>query len=218
MKLLHLERRSTDDELYTSRHVIEMLWRRFVGRSPNLLPEATAAALSSNPSASNSASRFQSTESIDQTSGIAVRPLNERIKGKMMSFDYTMTAMAMVDWLLDFTTMAQREEAVENGAQFVRHGFVELVSEKGRINKETCMIITVRGKDEPGIKVSELDRAVFFHSVLLTYRVTDLSLLSLSFLLSLIIGRPKQSSEQPTKPSTASPTTALARPAGVPPR
>ena len=50
--------------------------------------------------------------------------------------------------------MAQREEAVENAAQFVRHGFVELVQEKGRINKETAMILSVKGKEEVGLKVS----------------------------------------------------------------
>lgn len=153
MKLLHLERRSQDDELYTSRQVIEMLWRRFVGRTPNLLPELNAGAASVPSSSTLPSARFQSTDSIDQTSGIAVRPLTDKIKGKTVSYDHTMSAYAMVDWLLDFTTMAQREEAVESGAQFVRHGFIELVSEKGKINKDTAMIISVRGKEESGVKV-----------------------------------------------------------------
>ncbi|KAL7412043.1 regulator of G protein signaling domain-containing protein [Mrakia frigida] len=167
MKLLHLERRTTDDELYTSRPVVEMLWRRFAGRSPNLIQ-------SSDPSSSTPTSKpllgpSQSSDQVDQTQGIAVRTQTLTMKGKSQTVEWTMGAMSMVDWLLDFTTMAQREEAVENAAQFVRHGFVELVQEKGRINKETGMILTVKGKEEVGLKAEAefrcTDKAI--------YRVTE---------------------------------------------
>ncbi|EPT03102.1 hypothetical protein FOMPIDRAFT_1028809 [Fomitopsis schrenkii] len=39
MKLLHLERRSVDDEIIVSHSVITALFRRFVGRKPNYPPE-----------------------------------------------------------------------------------------------------------------------------------------------------------------------------------
>ena len=173
MKLLHLERRSADDELYSSRQVMEMLWKRFAGRQPNIAIAAgtnepstlslpgngsSGGGGASSSSAGGGASKGAlaggpSTESIDQTQGIAVRAFSERIKGKAQSFDHAVSAMAVVDWLLDFTTMGQREEAVENAAQFVRHGWLELVCEKGRINKETALIVTVRGRADNGSKV-----------------------------------------------------------------
>jgi hypothetical protein len=169
MKLLHLERRSSDDELYSSRQVMEMLWKRFAGRSPNVAiatgtNEPSTLSLPGNGGSSSSSTGGggskgalaggPSTDSIDQTQGIAVRAFLERIKGKQQSFDHAVAAMAVVDWLLDFTTMGQREEAVENAAQFVRHGWLELVCEKGRINKETALIVTVRGREDNGSKVS----------------------------------------------------------------
>lgn len=170
MKLLHLERRSSDDELYSSRQVMEMLWKRFAGRSPNVAiaagtNEPSTLSLPGNNGSSSSASGGgskgalaggPSTDSIDQTQGIAVRGFSERIKGKQQTFDHAVSAMAVVDWLLDFTTMGQREEAVENAAQFVRHGWLELVCEKGRINKETALIVTVRGRADNGSKVRHM--------------------------------------------------------------
>lgn len=164
MKLLHLERRSSDDELYASRQVIDMLWKRFAGRSANLVQASSegGGTLSVTPTGTGpkggapagGLAGGPSTESVDQTQGIAVRPFSDRIKGKQVSFDWAIQAMAVVDWLVDFTTMGQREEAVESAAQFVRLGYLELVCEKGRINKETALIVTVRGKNDDGSKVN----------------------------------------------------------------
>lgn len=165
MKLLHLERRPADDELFASRQVIEMLFRRFAGRAPNLVPLPE---VGSSGSSTGSGSQTgvggpgtalfasSSTDAIDQTQGVALRPLHDRHKPSgrvILTHEYTLGAMQAVEWLLDFTTMASKEEAVESATHFVRYGFIELVQEKGRINKESSMIISVRGKEEPGLKV-----------------------------------------------------------------
>ena len=39
LKLLHLERRSSDDEIIISQAVVTALFRRFAGRSPNYMPD-----------------------------------------------------------------------------------------------------------------------------------------------------------------------------------
>ncbi|KAG8856640.1 hypothetical protein FRB91_000538, partial [Serendipita sp. 411] len=42
MKLLHLERRASDDEIIISQQVVTALFRRFAGRSPNYVDEVAA--------------------------------------------------------------------------------------------------------------------------------------------------------------------------------
>lgn len=131
LKLLHLERRSVDDEIIISHSVITALFRRFVGRQPNYLPEH------SDP---DPYKRYH-----ERARGIGVTDVSDRMTGKVpVTHRYCFAAVTALEWLCDFTSIFGREEAAEMAAQFVRFGLIILVSDK-RKNNDSAIISAVRG-------------------------------------------------------------------------
>ena len=144
MKLLHLERRSVDDEIIVSQAVITALFRRFVGRQPNYPPD-----------------NFQSLDPHhtyqERSKGLALMDVTERsqaIMGRSTTTvqKYCFAAVAALEWLCDFTSVIGREEAAEMAAQFVRFGLITLVSDK-RKNNDSAIIFTVRGSAPAGSSI-----------------------------------------------------------------
>lgn len=140
IKLLHLERRSIDDEIIVTQSVITALFRRFVGRQPNY-PQP----VSSPPDA------FQIYH--DRSTGVALMDVTERAQPLMSKTQTThkhcFAAVTALEWLCDFTSVVGREEAAEMAAQFVRFGLITLVSDK-RKNNDSAIIFTVRGSAPGG--------------------------------------------------------------------
>lgn len=134
MKLLHLERRSTDDEIIVSQSVVLALFRRFVGRLPNPQPEQEM----TDPFAKYDA----------RAKGIQLHEFRERAQLNSPAHKYCFQAVTALEWLCDFTSVIGREEAAEMAAQFVRYGFIRLVSDK-RKNNDSAIIFTVRGAAGP---------------------------------------------------------------------
>lgn len=144
MKLLHLERRSADDEIIITRSVIEVLFRRFIGRVPNLTK------LNDDEILAHYYYRFYTKapplpagETLDRSEGIIMRKPGAGEK-TASSDDYVFSARAAVDWMLDFTSATSIDEAAEILGQFVRYGLIAFVSDKGKIREEN-VIISVRG-------------------------------------------------------------------------
>ena len=132
MKLLHLERRSVDDEIIVSHSAITALFRRFVGRQPNYSPEYM-----------DNMDAFQKYH--ERSKGVALMDVSEKVLGKSpASHKYCFAAVTALEWLCDFTSVIGREEAAEMCAQFVRFGLISLVSDK-RKNNDSAIIFTVRG-------------------------------------------------------------------------
>jgi len=156
MKLLHLERRSVDDEIIVSQAVITALFRRFVGRQPNYSPEG-----------SQSVEPFQRYQ--ERSKGLALIDVTERtqpIMGRATTTvqKYCFAAVAALEWLCDFTSVIGREEAAEMAAQFVRFGLITLVSDK-RKNNDSAIIFTVRGSAPPGSSIGvSFQSSIFVHS------------------------------------------------------
>jgi len=134
MKLLHLERRSTDDEIIVSQSVVLALFRRFVGRQPNPAPEQEIA----DPFIKYDA----------RAKGIQLTDHKDRLNLNGPVQKYCFQAVTALEWLCDFTSVIGREEAAEMAAQFVRYGFIQLVSDK-RKNNDSAIIFTVRGAAGP---------------------------------------------------------------------
>nr|KIR87613.1 hypothetical protein I308_01635 [Cryptococcus tetragattii IND107] len=140
MKLLHLERRSGDDEIIITRSVVEVLFRRFIGRVPNLTK------LNDDEILAHYYSRFYTKapplpagETLDRSEGIIVRKPGAGEK-TASSDDYMFSARAAVDWMLDFTSATSIDEAAEILGQFVRYGLIAFVSDKGKIKEENVII------------------------------------------------------------------------------
>ncbi|KAH9021316.1 regulator of G protein signaling [Lactarius hengduanensis] len=139
MKLLHLERRSVDDEIIVSQSVITALFRRFAAREPNY-------PLPSNQNLDPTAAYHE------RAKGIQLMDVSDRqssSSGRAPSHRYCFAALAALEWLCDFTSVVGREEAAEMAAQFVRFGLITLVSDK-RKNNDSAIIFTVRGSAPGG--------------------------------------------------------------------
>jgi hypothetical protein len=140
IKLLHLERRSIDDEIIVTQSVITALFRRFVGRQPNYPPQANGPL--------DAFQRYH-----ERSKGVALNDVTERAQpllGKgQQHHKYCFAAVTALEWLCDFTSVVGREEAAEMAAQFVRFGLITLVSDK-RKNNDSAIIFTVRGSAPGG--------------------------------------------------------------------
>ncbi|KAI0092553.1 regulator of G protein signaling [Irpex rosettiformis] len=133
MKLLHLERRSADDEIIVSSGVVTAVFRRFVGRQPNYLP--------TNFDSLNGFDKYN-----ERSNGVALMDVTEKaaIGKPAVTHKNCFSAVSGLEWLCDFTSVIGREEAAEMAAQFVRYGLITLVSDKRR-NNDSAIIFTVRG-------------------------------------------------------------------------
>jgi hypothetical protein len=141
MKLLHLERRSVDDEIIVSQSVITALFRRFVGRQ-------------SNYNAPSNQNIDSTTAYHERAKGIQLMDISDRqpsgsSKSHPVAQRYCFAALAALEWLCDFTSVVGREEAAEMAAQFVRFGLIALVSDR-RKNNDSAIIFTVRGSAPGG--------------------------------------------------------------------
>ncbi|SPO39399.1 probable Regulator of G-Protein Signaling Protein [Pseudozyma flocculosa] len=126
MKLLHLERRLSDDELLINGPVLEVIFRRVAGRSPNYNQDAALA----RPSPETSSN-------FDRAMGIEVADIQEKVKGQgLKTFRHTFHALAAIDWLCDFTTVCGKDEAAEIAAHFVRVGLLTQIVDKSRREQE----------------------------------------------------------------------------------
>lgn len=158
MKLLHLERKSQDDELLINRPVIEVIFRRFVGRQPNYPPII--------------AGEGQVLGEFDRTMGIEVQDITEKVKsgrGGVRVIKHTFPAVAVLDWLCDFATICARDEASEIAAHFVRLNLIELVLDRGRRDADDVVYVQVEGDDGQG-GVSRGDFRMHYKAI---YGVTD---------------------------------------------
>lgn len=163
IKLLHLERRSADDEIIVTQSVITALFRRFVGRQPNYPAQS-----STNPPDS-----FQ--EYHERSKGVPLMDVQERAQpllGKAtVMHKHCFAAVSALEWLCDFTSVVGREEAAEMAAQFVRFGLITLVSDK-RKNNDSAIIFTVRGST-PGGNSPVSQHGEFRCTAKAIYRITD---------------------------------------------
>ncbi|KDQ20627.1 hypothetical protein BOTBODRAFT_101045 [Botryobasidium botryosum FD-172 SS1] len=160
MKLLHLERRTSDDEIIVSHAVVTSLFRRFAGRSPNYTSETPS------PQQDPGVEYHERSKGIPLTD-IHDKPPNPLIRGSSQPVKYCFTAVTGLEWLCDFTSIVGRDEAAEMAAHFVRFGFITLVSDK-RKGSESAVIFTVRGSGNGQASTGE-----FRCTAKAIYRITE---------------------------------------------
>ena len=176
MKLLHLERRSHDDELLVNHVVLEVIFRRFIGRQPNYpskmamfngTPNLPRKGNSNSLDRSDASSTASGPETLgpgsggpdadfDRTLGVEMMDVAERARnGQLRVIKHTFSAMTALEWLVDYTTLAGKDEAADVCAHFERLDLVELIADKPRTGKEAqkqdSNIVFVRGEDGGGM-------------------------------------------------------------------
>ncbi|KAJ9114240.1 hypothetical protein QFC22_005692 [Naganishia vaughanmartiniae] len=150
MRLLHLERRASDDEILVTRAVLELLLRRFVGKKPNIvaanqLPGSGGGDKSGKPLTSSltEAERAHGVPMWKHSSQEPIsRTANPATANKM---DFVFSAVAALEWLTDLTTIVGRDEAGEVAAHFVRCGFIALVPDRTAKTIDPSKVTVVRG-------------------------------------------------------------------------
>lgn len=163
MKLLHLERRQQDDEILVTKNIFEVLFKRFVGKAPNvtrLSDEQLYEHYFYRPHNKGT----PPADGPDRTLGIVVR-----VKDREFQFN----AMMAIDWLLDFTTVIGIEEASEVLAHFVRYGFIQLVNDRTRA-RDQSVVVTVRDGGAGGGAGALMVEGEYRASEKATYCVTKL--------------------------------------------
>ena len=139
IKMLHLERRSSDDDVIISKTVIDVIWRRVAGPKPNLTK------LTEDELSTQLLSRWfnkpQKMEEINVEDGLIVRKVAKEEKNK--GDEYHFTALSLTNWLIDFTSCGGIDEAAELAGHLVRYGLISLVHDRGRA-KEHNYIAAVK--------------------------------------------------------------------------
>ncbi|KAF8318190.1 regulator of G protein signaling superfamily [Clavulina sp. PMI_390] len=133
-KLLHLERRSADDDIIVSEEVLHTLFRRFAGRAPNYIVNTADSPLDATQ------------EYHERANGVPLMDIQERSpqmigRGALQTYRNTFTALVAMEWLCDYTTIMGRDEAAEMCAHFMRYKWIALVSDK-RKNTDEAVIFT----------------------------------------------------------------------------
>jgi hypothetical protein len=146
MKMLHLERRSGDDEIMINKGVMDVLFRRFTGAQPN----ATAMGDDDlqndyyrrwyNKTNSATGQGAGGEAELDRSSGM---PVHKVYNAEYKRDEYHFAAIPACLWLIDFTTCVGLDEASDVAAHFVRYGLITLVSDKGKV-KDGNLIANVK--------------------------------------------------------------------------
>ncbi|GAA5901945.1 hypothetical protein JCM5296_006309 [Sporobolomyces johnsonii] len=164
MKLLHLERRQSDDEIHISRSVIDVVFRRFAGgRHPNYVADVHdgRGPAIARPFLEN----VRVADSFDRGNGIELQDVTEKTKtGTVVVVKHVFSSVGAIDWLLDYSTCCCREEAGELMAHMVRYGLVALYVDRSRTG-DRVTISEVQG--------STGQTAEYRHGPRVLYRVTD---------------------------------------------
>lgn len=163
MKLLHLERRQQDDEILVTKNIFEVLFKRFVGKSPNITRLSDEVLYEQYFYRSHNKGAPPQ-DAPDRTLGIVVR-----VKDREFQFN----AMMAIDWLLDFTTVIGIEEASEVLAHFVRYGFIQLVNDRTRA-RDHSVVVTVRDGGAGGGAGALMVEGEYRASEKATYCITKL--------------------------------------------
>ncbi|KAK4049607.1 DEP domain-containing protein [Microbotryomycetes sp. JL221] len=147
MKLLHLERRQSDDEIHVTRSVIDVVFRRFAGgRHPNYVSEphdVKGGPTQAKPFQEN----VRPSESFDRGGGVELQDVTEKSKtGQLVVVKQVFASTAGVEWLVDYSTCCCREEAAELLAHCVRYGLITLYIDRSKAG-DRVSVAEVRGSN-----------------------------------------------------------------------
>ncbi|KAI9610164.1 hypothetical protein H4Q26_007163 [Puccinia striiformis f. sp. tritici PST-130] len=146
MKLLHLERRPTDDEIHITPNVINVVFKRF----PVVEIQITF---------------------VIQTKLIEILP-QKPSSGTTLLVKHVFSSTSAIDWLVDFSTCCGREEAAELLAHFVRYGLITLHIDRSKGADKVAQVLIRAPSTEQTIPGVFLE-GQFKYGAKVTYRITD---------------------------------------------
>ncbi|KAH9816956.1 regulator of G protein signaling domain-containing protein [Melampsora americana] len=171
MKLLHLERRPTDDEIHITPNVIHIVFKRFSGgRQPNYVAEPSD--VYHGHGAKGFIDNARLPANFDRSLGIELQDVRERSStGNSLLIKHVFASTGAIDWLVDFSTCCGREEAAELLAHFVRYGLITLHIDRSKGGDKVAQVNVRAPMNEPrGSASLEGD---FRYGSKVIYRITD---------------------------------------------
>ena len=168
MKLLHLERRASDDEIHISRAVIEAVYKRFSGgRNPNYVTDPHDGRGQTPTQVRNWVENARPLDGFDRGNGVELQDVTEKTKGGTLSVvKNVFNSVAGIDWLVDYSTCCCREEAGEIMAHFVRYNLIALYLDKSKTG-DRVVASEVKGSSTSSSEVE------YRHGPRVLYRITD---------------------------------------------
>jgi GTPase-activating protein SST2 len=152
MNLIILERDDVTDQILESAGLIELIFRRFAGPSPNLLSRLNVSKRDSTGS-SNSDHSGGGEPAFDGYTGVVMR--DGRRIGDIV-YQNCFTGQDALNWLLECCTTVKESEAYHLAATFLKHnliarcGFENQRGSREMLDAHSYYILTDRGKRKAG--------------------------------------------------------------------
>lgn len=167
LRLLHLERRPSDDEVLVGRSVMEILFKRFAGNQPNTGTGGEESLIDdgkTRPSSVSSSSSSGKKGEIDRNLGVPVKRVPNVEVIRKSPHDPPLSSQTASDiiflgrdgkkWVRDFTTVVAKDEGAEMCAHFVRYGFIKMVVDARSNAPDPMRTVVVRTVNTDGQVVS----------------------------------------------------------------
>lgn len=169
MRLLHLERRSTDDEIIVTRPVLEVVFKRFVGsRNANYVIDPMEAQRAFNAGQVRAyQENVRPPHNFERGAGAEMQDVVEKNRlGQLAITKMVFSSAGAIDWLCDHSTCCCRDEAAEVLAHFVRYGFITLHFDRARADGGHSSSVGSKSSGQAA-------EAEFRWGPKVTYRVTE---------------------------------------------
>lgn len=195
MRCFHLERRSSDDDVYINKALLHVIWTRMVGLKPNVTDA------SEEEIEAFFMERWWNKEIIydlfNPDDGLVVRKMPK--EDKSGGEEYQFPATRLLRWILDYTTVTGPDCGAELAAQMVRYGLISLVHDRGRV-RDKDWVVTVRAGGAGGGAGAMLVSQALWSSELPYHFAAMYHICNITDHSSK-----KQSSARPNEPYTESP-------------
>jgi len=126
-RILFLERTDDEDAIVLNHKAVDAIFKRFAGLRPNVIARVSDSPGEPSPLTS-SPGRDRVQTNIDRCNGIEVKDQQHNYD----MYKHTFYGKAAVDWLLDYTTVISKEEAVCIAQEMVTARYIEQVGEENR--------------------------------------------------------------------------------------
>ncbi|KAF8952347.1 hypothetical protein BGZ52_006645 [Haplosporangium bisporale] len=124
-RILFLERAEDEDAIVLNQKAVDAIFRRFAGLRPNVVTRLGDSPLDS-PLSGSSQTRERTLSASDRCNGIEVKDQQHNYE----IYRHTFYGKAAVEWLLDYTTVISKEEAICIAQEFVNAQYIEQVGEE----------------------------------------------------------------------------------------
>ncbi|KAF9582857.1 hypothetical protein BGW38_010658, partial [Lunasporangiospora selenospora] len=125
--LVYLERAEDEDAIVLTTMHLDMIFKRFAGPEPNIAKPTVSPGDSPLSSSPNGRERVQSVTEL--CNGIEVKDQQHNYD----MYKHTFYGKAAVEWLMDYTTVIGKEEAICIAQEMVTVGYIEQIGEENRV-------------------------------------------------------------------------------------